>query len=210
MKYLSSKTVTQILGVTAQTLRNWDREGKLKPSYVKGNGYRYYSEESILAYTQERKTKKNLNVIAYIRADSEENTIEISKQESVLKEFLDNKYDEYSFIKDFSTSFDCKRAGLLKLIEMINRKEVDVIVILNKPVLLGFGFELIEEFASLNNVKIEILERTKLAEGDKALINDLVSTANMVSNKLGGKHKQIIKTNLRKMSDKLITLANKE
>ncbi len=31
MKYLSSKTVTQILGVTAQTLRNWDKEGKLNP-----------------------------------------------------------------------------------------------------------------------------------------------------------------------------------
>ena len=27
MKYYSSKTVTQILWVTAQTLRNWDKEG---------------------------------------------------------------------------------------------------------------------------------------------------------------------------------------
>ena len=42
MKYYSSKKVTEILGVTAQTLRNWDKEGKLKPSYVKSNGYRYY------------------------------------------------------------------------------------------------------------------------------------------------------------------------
>ena len=58
MKYYSTKKVTEILGVTAQTLRNWDKEGKLKPSYVKSNGYRYYSEESILSYTQERKTKK--------------------------------------------------------------------------------------------------------------------------------------------------------
>ena len=43
MKYYSSKTVTQILGVTAQTLRNWDKEGKIKHSYVKSNVYRYYS-----------------------------------------------------------------------------------------------------------------------------------------------------------------------
>ncbi|MBQ9520850.1 MAG: MerR family transcriptional regulator [Acholeplasmatales bacterium] len=48
IKYYSSKTVTQILGVTAQTLRNWDKEGKLKPAYVKSNGYRYYSEDSII------------------------------------------------------------------------------------------------------------------------------------------------------------------
>ena len=35
MKYYSAKTVTQILGVTAQTLRNWDKDGKLKPAYTK-------------------------------------------------------------------------------------------------------------------------------------------------------------------------------
>ena len=29
MKYYSAKTVTQLLGVTAQTLRNWDKEVKL-------------------------------------------------------------------------------------------------------------------------------------------------------------------------------------
>ena len=32
--------------------------------------YRYYSKESILAYTQERKTKKNLYVIGYTRVSS--------------------------------------------------------------------------------------------------------------------------------------------
>ena len=48
MKYYSAKTVTQLLGVTAQTLRNWDKEGKLKPAYTKSNGYRYYSEEDVL------------------------------------------------------------------------------------------------------------------------------------------------------------------
>ena len=49
MKYYSAKEVTKILGVTAQTLRNWDKQNKLKPSYTKSNGYRYYSEESILS-----------------------------------------------------------------------------------------------------------------------------------------------------------------
>ena len=44
MKFYSTKKETEILGVTSQTLSNWDKEGKLKPSYVKSNGYRYYSE----------------------------------------------------------------------------------------------------------------------------------------------------------------------
>ena len=65
MKYVSAKTVTKMLGVTAQTVRNWDRTGVLKPAYVKNNGYRYYTEDSILAFTQERKYKKDLNVVIY-------------------------------------------------------------------------------------------------------------------------------------------------
>ena len=81
MKYYSAKTVTKILGVTAQTLRNWDKEDKLKPTYVKSNGYRYYSEESILEYTKERKTKKNLNVIGYTRVYKEnEKELNIQKE----------------------------------------------------------------------------------------------------------------------------------
>ena len=80
MKYYSAKTVSKMLGVSAQTLRNWDKEGKLKPSYVKSNGYRYYSEDLILSYTQERKTKKNLNVIGYARVSSKKQCDDLERQ----------------------------------------------------------------------------------------------------------------------------------
>lgn len=209
MKYLSSKTVTQILGVTAQTLRNWDREGKLKPAYVKSNGYRYYSEEQILAYTQERKTKKVLNVIGYIRAN-DENDPSLALQKDKLNEYLANKYDSYSFIFDYSNALDMQRPGLMRLIEMINRKEVDVIALLNKGILLQFGFELVEKFASLNNVKIEILEKPNKDIRDKELISAYVNEGQVLLEKLNGKHKQILKTNIVKYSAKLTTLVNKD
>ena len=169
MKYYSSKTVTQILGVTAQTLRNWDKEGKLKPSYVKSNGYRYYSEESILSYTQERKTKKNLNVVGYARVSSKKQTDDLERQINNLKEYLSNKYDNFDIITDIGSGINYNKPGLLKLIEKINRKEVDLIVVLYKDRLLRFGFELVEHFANLNNVKIEVLNKL-----DKTLYEELV------------------------------------
>ena len=127
MKYYSSKTVSKILGVTAQTLRNWDREGKLKPSYVKSNGYRYYSEDSILSYTQERKTKKNLNVIGYARVSSKKQSDDLESQVNNLKTYLDSKYNEYEIITDIGSGINYTKPGLKKLIEKINRKEVDLI-----------------------------------------------------------------------------------
>ena len=202
MKYYSAKTVTQILGVTAQTLRNWDKEGKLKPSYVKSNGYRYYSEESILSYTQERKTKKNLNVVGYARVSSKKQTDDLERQVNNLKEYLSNKYDNFDIITDIGSGINYNKPGLLKLIEKINRKEVDLIVVLYKDRLLRFGFELVEHFANLNNVKIEALDKLDKTQ-DEELVEDLVQIITLFSCKIQGKRKSKTKQILEDFSQKI-------
>ena len=198
MKYYSAKTVTKILGVTAQTLRNWDKENKLKPTYVKSNGYRYYSEESILAYTQERKTKKNLNVIGYTRV-YKENEIELSKQKENIEKYLKEKYEHYEIIEDIGSGINYNKPGLLKLIEKINKKEVDVIVVLYKDRLLRFGFELVEHFASLNNVKIEVLDKIDKTQ-DEELLETLKEIIDDTKDKIKGENKNIKRVLLEEMS----------
>ena len=188
MKYYSTKTVAQLLGVTSQTLRNWDREGKLKPSYVKSNGYRYYSEDSILSYTQERKTKKTLNVIGYARVSSKKQIDDLNRQIENLRTYIESKYETYEIISDVGSGINYTKPGLQKLIEKINRKEVDLIVVLYKDRLLRFGFELIEYFATLNNVKIEVLDKINKSENQE-LVEDLVQIVTVFSCKLQGKRK---------------------
>ena len=200
MKYYSAKTVTKILGVTAQTLRNWDKEDKLKPTYVKSNGYRYYSEESILAYTQERKTKKNLNVIGYVRVSSKKQKDDLERQKENIEKYLNEKYEHYEIIEDIGSGINYNKPGLLKLIEKINKKEVDVIVVLYKDRLLRFGFELVEHFASLNNVKIEVLDKIDKTQ-DEELVEDLVQIITVFSCKLQGKRKSKTKKILEEMSE---------
>ena len=202
MKYYSAKTVTQILGVTAQPLRNFDKLGKLKPSYVKSNGYRYYSEESILSYTQERKTKKNLNVVGYARESSKKQTDDLERQVNNLKEYLSNKYDNFDIITDIGSGINYNKPGLLKLIEKINRKEVDLIVVLYKDRLLRFGFELVEHFANLNNVKIEVLDKLDKTQ-DEELVEDLVQIITLFSCKIQGKRKSKTKQILEDFSQKI-------
>ena len=209
MKYYSSKKVTEILGVTAQTLRNWDKEGKLKPSYVKSNGYRYYSEESILSYTQERKTKKNLNVIGYARVSSKKQSDDLERQVNNLKTYLDSKYTDYEIITDIGSGINYTKPGLKKLIEKINRKEVDLIVVLYKDRLLRFGFELVEYFAELNNVKIEILDKIDKNQ-DQELVEDLVQIITVFSCKIQGKRKNKTKELIDDFSQKIGNLYNNE
>ena len=202
MKYYSSKDVTKILGVTAQTLRNWDKEGKLKPSYTKSNGYRYYSEDVILSYTQERKTKKEVSVVLYARVSSKEQQDDLERQISNLKEYAKDKYEKYDVISDIGSGINYEKPGLKKLIEMINKKQVDVIVVLYKDRLLRYGFELVEYFAKLNNVKIEVIDKIDKNQ-DQELVEDLVQIITVFSCKLQGKRKKKTKELLQKTIDEI-------
>ena len=202
MKYYSAKTVSQMLGVSAQTLRNWDKEGKLKPSYVKSNGYRYYSEDLILSYTQERKTKKNLNVIGYARVSSKKQSDDLERQVNNIKQYLSSSYDTFDIITDIGSGINYKKPGLMKLIEKINKKEVDLIVVLYKDRLVRFGFELIEYFAALNNVKILVLDKVDKNQ-DEELLEDLVQIVTVFSCKIQGKKKGNTKQMLSEFSKKI-------
>lgn len=51
MDYLSIGKMAEKLGITEQTLRNWDKSGKLKPAYISESGYRYYSSEQLSKVT---------------------------------------------------------------------------------------------------------------------------------------------------------------
>ena len=207
MKYYSSKTVTKILGVTAQTLRNWDKVGKLKPAYIKSNGYRYYSEDSILSYTQERKTKKDLNVIGYARVSSKKQIDDLEKQVNNLKLYLDNKYKDYDIITDIGSGINYTKKGILSLIDKINKKEVDVIVVLYKDRLLRFGFELVEYFARINNVKIEVLDKINKTE-DEELLEDLIQIITVFSCRLQGRRKSKTKEILDEFYKKMQEISN--
>ena len=47
MKYYSIGEFAKAIGKTTKTLRNWDKNGKLKPVRVEDTGYRYYSQEQL-------------------------------------------------------------------------------------------------------------------------------------------------------------------
>ena len=207
MKYYSSNAVTKLLEVTAQTLRNWDKEGKLKPAYTKSNGYRYYSEDSILSYTQERKTKKDLHVIGYARVSSKNESDDLERQVDNLRTHIESKYSSYEIITDIGSGINYKKPGLKKLIDMVNKKQVDIIVVLYKDRLLRFGFELVEYFSKINNVSIEVLDKINKTQ-DQELVEDLIQIITVFSCKLQGKRKTKTKEILSNFQKKLEEIAN--
>lgn len=50
MKKFNISKASQMLGVSPQTLRNWDKNGVLKPSIISDSGYRYYTEADLASF----------------------------------------------------------------------------------------------------------------------------------------------------------------
>ena len=116
---------------------------------------------------------------------------------------MTRKYDSYDIITDVGSGINYYKKGLFSLIEKINKKEIDVIVVLYKDRLLRFGFELIEYFAKLNNVKIEIIDNTMDKTQDQELVEDLFQIITVFSCKLQGKRKGKTKQLLSDFSQKI-------
>ena len=78
-KYYSINKFSKILGVSAQTLRNWDKKGKLHPHHTSSNGYRYYSHEQL---NQVMNVEPNLDrsVIGYCRVSSNKQKDDLERQ----------------------------------------------------------------------------------------------------------------------------------
>lgn len=61
-RYLTIKEVAKILGVTPQTLRNWDKEGKLKALRNPINNYRIYKPEEIELFLRKIESKGKIHL----------------------------------------------------------------------------------------------------------------------------------------------------
>ncbi|MBQ4470496.1 MAG: IS607 family transposase [Synergistaceae bacterium] len=184
-KFYSIHAFSKILGVTPQTLRNWDRAGKLKPHHTAANGHRYYSQEQLESITDAQKEKRI--TIGYCRVSSHKQKDDLNRQCENMRAYLLAQGRPFKIIQDIGSGINYRNKGLIELIKLINDNRADKVVILYKDRLLRFGAELVEEFASLHNCEIEIIDHEEKTE-QQELVEDLIQIITVFSCKLQGKH----------------------
>lgn len=184
-KYYSIHEFSKIIGVSAQTLRNWDNNGKLHPHHTTASGYRYYSEEQLNQVMNVKPNNKRIT-IGYCRVSSHKQKDDLERQIENVRIYLTAKGQPFEIISDIGSGINYKKKGLQELMKRISQNQVDKVVVLYKDRLLRFGFELVEYIASLYNCEIEIIDHTEKSE-QQELVEDLVQIITVVSCKLQGK-----------------------
>ena len=185
--YLSINKVSKILGVTPQTLRNWDKSGYFKPEQTRNNGYRYYSQTQIDNFIEKRskdKYKNRINV-GYCRVSTTKQKEDLKRQADNLNLYLKSLNQSYQIIKDIGSGINYNKKGLKELITLICKHKVDTVYVLSKDRLVRFGFELIEYFAELNDCRIVVLDNEDKSK-EQELVEDLMQIITIFSCRLHG------------------------
>ena len=183
---LSIGKFAKSLGVSIQTLRNWDKEGKLKPTYVTENGYRYYSEDLLNKFRNIKNVNKiKKKNILYARVSTKSQKDDLDRQVDNLKQYAYSKGYSFEIITDIGSGINYKKEGLLKMINLVECGEVDRIIVLYKDRLIRFGYDLIEYICKLNDTKIQIVDNSTISK-EQELTEDLIQIITVFANKLYG------------------------
>lgn len=196
-KYYSIREFSKIIGVSSQTLRNWDHSGRLKPHHKTVSGYRYYSDEQ-LNLIMGVKPKNDRIIIGYCRVSSNKQKDDLDRQVENVRTYLMSIGKPFEIITDIGSGINYKKRGLLELIRRISQNKVDKVVVLYKDRLLRFGFELLEYMASLYGCDIEVIDNTEKSE-QQELVEDLVQIITVFSCKLQGKRANKAKSMVKEL-----------
>ena len=175
-----------MIDVSAQTLRNWEKSGKLIPDYKTSSGYRYYSQEQVDAITGNKANIENRITIGYCRVSSTKQKDDLKRQVENVKAYLLAQGRPFEIIEDIGSGINYNKKGLLELFQKVIDHKVEKIVVLYKDRLLRFGYELFENIAKSYGTSIEVIDNTEKTE-QQELIEDLVQIITLFSCRLQGK-----------------------
>ena len=187
MKYYSIGQFAKAIGKTTKTLRNWDKNGKLKPVRVEDTGYRYYSQEQLNHFLGLKLEKQiNKKIIGYCRVSSHKQKDDLERQIENVKTYMYAKGYQFEIITDIGSGINYNKKGLNQIIDMVTNSEVEKIVVFYKDRLIRFGYELIENLWNKFGTIIEIIDNTEKTE-QQELVEDLVQIVTVFSCRLQGK-----------------------
>lgn len=187
MKNYSIGQFAEEIGVTVQTLRNWDKTGKLKPSHVAPSGHRYYSQQQLEYFLGLHKpqTEQRLTV-GYCRVSSHKQKDDLERQVQNMTDYLIQQGKPFKIIKDIGSGINYNKKGLNKLIDLVLNYKVETVVVLYKDRLLRFGYELLDNLFKKYGTDIQIIDNTLKTE-DQELVEDLIQIITVFSCKLQGR-----------------------
>jgi excisionase family DNA binding protein len=185
-RLLRPKEVCQRLGISYPTLARWVREGKIRAVRTAGGKYRI-PESEVRRIAEGLPVSKEVRAVIYARVSSPEQKGDLEGQVQHLKQYCSSKgYKVVDVLSDIASGLRADRKGLLRLLDYVVNRQVDVVVVAYRDRLTRFGLEYLEYFFRQYGVRVEAALGEEPKEAHQELIEDLVEVVSSLAGRLYG------------------------
>jgi putative resolvase len=181
---ISIAKAAEELGVSRDTLRRWEKSGKITVERT-AKGHRRYNLATLLGASPRRDQSKK-KTLAYARVSSHDQKEDLSRQIQVLESFCAANGWTYEVIEDLGSGLNYNKRGLRNLIRSICLAQVDRLVLTHKDRLLRFGAELIFSLCEQFDIEVVIINKTENSTFEDDLVQDVLEIITVFSARLYG------------------------
>ena len=207
--YSVSKFANKV-GYHYKTLQVLDKKG-IFPAKRNQRNRRYYTDEDYYLFLNQiakipvEENNNNVHqkrlIITYSRVSSHGQKDDLKSQQSFIENFVasnDLQVDENLF--DIGSGLNYERKNFLKILELVEQKQVEKIIIAHKDRFVIFGFDYFQNFCKKHNTEIVIINLDSCSP-EQEFTEDLISIIHCFSSKLYGlrkynKNTKVLKSNL--------------
>jgi len=187
-KLLTLREACRRLGVHPNTLRKWDRQGRISVVRTVG-GRRRIPESKVERLMGFVKPDVSGKAVIYVRVSSHDQKQkgDLEKQKQSLLDYAKPRGCEVTeVLEDVASGLNEKRKSLSKLFDLVEERKMGVIVVAFKDRLTRFGFRYLERYFSSHGVRIEVVNGEEPKDAYQELIEDLTALVSSFAGKLYG------------------------
>lgn len=188
---LNIAQAAKYLNVSIDTLRLWDKSGKLKPLKTPG-GHRRYDKSTLndfIGYEKTIKEQSEIVCATYARVSSNEQKQkgDLDRQSQRLSEYCAKHGMLVThIIKDVGSGLNDNRSGFVKLTDLIIKQKVNKLVIEHKDRLTRFQFKFIKKMFESYGCEVIVINGMDVSDTEE-LAADMMSLLASFSGKFYGK-----------------------
>jgi putative resolvase len=180
---------SDLLGVSIDSLRLWEQQGKIHPVYTQG-GHRRYKLSDIEEANGSASSRNETRVAVYCRTSSHEQKAKGDMERQlgrVLQYCVEKKYSVVETFEEVASGMSDTRHKLLRLFKLVEEKKIDKVVVEHKDRLSRFMVEFLICYFGSHNVEIEWMSEILGTTYEQELVSDILSLMASFSAKIYGK-----------------------
>ena len=184
-RLLRPKEACQRLGISYPTLARWVREGKIRAVRTAGGKYRI-AESEVMRIAEGAPISKEVRAVIYSRVSPSQRG-DLEGQIQYLRQYCSSRgYKVVDVLSDVASGLRADREGLLRLLEYVTNRQVDVVVVTYRDRLTRFGLEYLEYFFRHYGVRVEAVLGEEPKDAHQELVDDLMDIVNSFAGRLYG------------------------